>query len=117
MNLPVPYKASSYLTIRAIIRISSRNMLREASWVYILIYCGSACSPEVLLYFKPNNWPPDEFFEPVTETILYVLIPRIVLNGLSVSMKCAAESSDVTSVMSLDVLSLPKRCKSTKILT
>jgi hypothetical protein len=39
--------------------------------------------------------PPDEFFEPITETKLYVLIPRTVLTGLSVCMKCAAESSDV----------------------
>jgi hypothetical protein len=76
----------------------------------ILIGCGSACSPEVLLYFKPNDRLPDEFFDPITETILYVLIPRTVLNGL------VLQKVLILRLLLLHVLSLPKRCKSTEIL-
>jgi hypothetical protein len=106
-----PSGSSIYLTIWAIIRISSRNLLRGARWVYI-----RHGSSEMLLCFKPNDRPPDEFFEPFTEMIIYVLVPRTVLSGPSVSMNCAAESCDITSVLLLDVHSLAKGYRSTKIL-
>jgi hypothetical protein len=58
-------------------------------------YCGS-----VLLCCKPNDTTPYEFSSQVPST-------RTALNGLSVSMRAAAERS-VTALV--DVLSEPKGC-------
>jgi hypothetical protein len=63
-------------------------------------YCGSVYSPEVLLCCKPNDTTPYEFSAWVSST-------RTALNGLSISMRGAAERFVIALV---DVLAGPKRC-------